>query len=637
MVEERFEDEYDKSLQIQTESMSREVELLKQEASNSCKFFENSGEILSAINKNDRDMIKVFSNTVLESFNIDLFMVIKGDGNLFYRSDLPDESGNSMLQDFEPFNQAMKGSLFNDLYLVDNKVLICATSPVYDANGTIIATVTIGYDMSAESFVDYYSAMTDHDITIFANKTRSMTTLKDATGNRLIGTELKDTRIIEEVFEKHNSYYGKTVLQESNYICSYTPILNTSSDVIILFLGKNLTEVEKSALDTSKTLGIIVAIITIISLIIILFFIYLYVKRPMKILTQKLNEIKASGSKVCNLTIRVPETSKDEIGEVGRRFNILLDEISSIIQKITDVHRTLISASETLAASSEETSSAVLQVGNTMYNISDTATKQSQKAGMGAEKINNLSKNLSEVVIGAEDMKVSSSETENVTEEGLNAVKSLEQSSKENNEMLSKMADKIAGLNEKSKEIDNILVAIKEIAAQTNLLALNASIEAARAGEAGLGFGVVAGEVGALADQSEESTKIIQKLVFDIQSEIEDAVKLMENVTKTFHVQSKIVQTTQESFQHITISVKNIIDRIELVSSSLSEIEASKTELVDSIHVISSMSKSTSKSTEEITDSVNNISSSMEEIANLTQTLNQVSQELKENIATFIL
>ncbi len=74
-------------------------------------------------------------------------------------------------------------------------------------------------------------------------------------------------------------------------------------------------------------------------------------------------------------------------------------------------------------------------------------------------------------------------------------------------------------------EIGRMTEFVEDVSDETQLLALNAAIEAARAGTHGLGFAVVAGEVGRLAKTTSESTTTIKKLVVEIQREAEATIK----------------------------------------------------------------------------------------------------------------
>src|SRR4051812_13713072 len=89
-------------------------------------------------------------------------------------------------------------------------------------------------------------------------------------------------------------------------------------------------------------------------------------------------------------------------------------------------------------------------------------------------------------------------------------------------------AGQVRELNTTASDINKFVVSVGRIAEQTNLLSLNAAIEAARAGEAGRGFGVVAGEVRKLADQT--------------QAAADDVVKMTETVTMRVAATSKAME-----------------------------------------------------------------------------------------------
>jgi len=82
-------------------------------------------------------------------------------------------------------------------------------------------------------------------------------------------------------------------------------------------------------------------------------------------------------------------------------------------------------------------------------------------------------------------------------------------------EVVGRVVETMAGINESSKKIADIIGVIEGIAFQTNILALNAAVEAARAGEQGRGFAVVAGEVRSLAQRSATAAKEIKELIGD--------------------------------------------------------------------------------------------------------------------------
>jgi methyl-accepting chemotaxis protein len=106
-----------------------------------------------------------------------------------------------------------------------------------------------------------------------------------------------------------------------------------------------------------------------------------------------------------------------------------------------------------------------------------------------------------------------------------------------------KLVSAMSAISNSSKQVEDIITVIDDIAFQTNLLALNAAVEAARAGELGKGFAVVADAVRSLAQRSAEQAKRITGLIHQSSDQIKDGAKM---ATQSGEVLKEIVESIQQ-------------------------------------------------------------------------------------------
>lgn len=124
---------------------------------------------------------------------------------------------------------------------------------------------------------------------------------------------------------------------------------------------------------------------------------------------------------------------------------------------------------------------------------------------------------------------------------------------KKSREEINQLTEAMNRITETSKEIENIIAAIEDIASQTNLLSLNVSIEAARAGEAGRGFAVVADQIGKLATDSAKSAISTRELISKCLQEVEAGNGIVDNTIESFGT----VLVNMESFADMASSASD--------------------------------------------------------------------------------
>ncbi len=131
----------------------------------------------------------------------------------------------------------------------------------------------------------------------------------------------------------------------------------------------------------------------------------------------------------------------------------------------------------------------------------------------------------------------------------------------------------IAGIEADSGRIGRIIKTIDEIAFQTNLLALNAAVEAARAGEAGAGFAVVANEVRNLAVRSTEAAGDTQQLLEGVVERISRVAESIQEVNRDFEEIIESATRMGDKTAGISKASRDQADGIEQVSAAVADID----------------------------------------------------------------
>ncbi len=262
------------------------------------------------------------------------------------------------------------------------------------------------------------------------------------------------------------------------------------------------------------------------------------------------------------------------------------------VERITDKFRdTLIQIEE----ASDQVDAGAGQLAESATALAEGATDQ-------AGAVQELTATITNVTVAAED---TAKRVGAAYEEGLEYRKQAEHGSGEMNNLISAMER----ISDASRQIENIIAEIEDIASQTNLLSLNASIEAARAGEAGKGFAVVADQIGKLATDSAQSAVKTRELIHNALEEVSAG-----NV---------MTQRTKESLEEV-------INGIEFLSNSSKQ--ASDTALAQADTMLE-----IEKGIEQISSVVQSNSASAQETSATSEELAAQATSLKELIGQFIL
>jgi len=155
------------------------------------------------------------------------------------------------------------------------------------------------------------------------------------------------------------------------------------------------------------------------------------------------------------------------------------------------------------------------------------------------------------------------------------------------------ITDKLAVLNEKAGNINQVITTITKVADQTNLLSLNAAIEAEKAGEYGRGFAVVATEIRRLADQTAVATYDIEQMVKEIQSAVAAGVMGMDKFSEEVRRGRQDMQQIGGQLSQVIQQVQALAPRIESVNGGMQAQASGAEEITQALTQLSEAAQQT--------------------------------------------
>lgn len=301
-----------------------------------------------------------------------------------------------------------------------------------------------------------------------------------------------------------------------------------------------------------------------------------------------------------DLSVQIPVTVEDEVGQVGLAFNQMVDSLHELIGRLQWTGIQLTTSTTEISAAAKEQEATVVEQEATTKQIAVTAKEISATAKDFAMTMNNVSNTAEQTSALASMVK--------------SGLVKMEGAMRQMVEASSNIAAKLAVLNEKAGNITTVITTITKVADQTNLLSLNAAIEAEKAGEHGRSFAVIAREIRRLADQTANATLDIEKMVNEIVSAVSAGVMGVDKFSEEIHSGVNQVSVISDQLGKIIEQVQEVTESFESVNQGMQAQSIGAEQINESITQLSGAAQQTTASIRQFHNAIDQLNNAAQEM-----------------------
>ncbi|MCR5762351.1 MAG: HAMP domain-containing protein [Treponema sp.] len=291
-----------------------------------------------------------------------------------------------------------------------------------------------------------------------------------------------------------------------------------------------------------------------------------------------------------DLTARIPEAGGNELSELAKNCNKVIHSLAKLIEELkrhssilsetgTEVYDRMNNSIQSINSASESVFSIDEKIklqNDKVQNITDGVTAVEDEIGSLKKKIIDQESAINQSSSAIEEISSNIQSVSSIVEKISKDYELLVKESENGKSNQKRVSEQMAEIAQQSAHLNEANTAIARIASQTNLLAMNAAIEAAHAGDAGMGFGVVADEIRALAETSAKQSSQIKALLGSVTSSITEIAESSNVSTESFatvsaHISQmdNLMKEVQQGMIEEKSAVKNLLETTQILQDTI--------------------------------------------------------------------
>ena len=514
---------------------------------------------------------------ILGSFGLILALMIVMAATAYLRLDAIERDTVDMRQDSMPglhLSAALRVSWYENFLAMQRLLLSDLDADSVQHDNALIVTSRQAIEQAAH----------DYEATIFTDDER-------ARFNTFKTTETQYFALQQTVLERlANSRPAATQIFNSQFL----PMWENGRVALRALVDENDQQSQSSVEHIQHS--IITAEIALLSVLLVAFVAALFtgtfllrsITRPMTVVVATLDAMRSG-----DLTQRLSLARSDEFAVLESGFNRMAEELT------------------TLVGHAQKSS---IQVAMSVSEIAATSKEQQASASETAATTTEIGATSREIHATARDLVRTMSEVSSVSDQtadlanaGQGGLTRMEQTMDQVMAAAGAVNAKLAILNEKASNINQVVATITKVADQTNLLSLNAAIEAEKAGEYGRGFAVVATEIRRLADQTAVATYDIEQMVKEIQSAVAAGVMGMDKFSEEVRRGMLDVQNVGGHLTQIIQQVQQLAPRFSMVNEGMQTQATGAEQITQALTQLSEAAQQTAESLRQSTQAIDDL------------------------------